>query len=90
LAETPARLITKPAEKNGGGEGGRGGGKEREEKKKKRKVEDSNFCHSTDAQHNHVLRGPVLSVSHKLSLIKLNADAGERQGEIIGTQSHLH
>jgi hypothetical protein len=57
---------------NGGGEGGRGGGKEREEKKKKRKVEDSNLCYSTDAQQNHVLRGLVLSVSHKLSLIKLN------------------
>jgi hypothetical protein len=74
-----------PANENGGGKGGRGGGKEREEKKKKRKVEDSNLCYSTDAQQNHVLRGPVPSVSHKLSLIKLNADTGERQGEIIRT-----
>jgi hypothetical protein len=85
LAGILARLITNPQGENGGGEGGRGAGKEREEKKKKRKVEDSNLCYSTDAQQNHVLRGPVLSVSHKLSLIKLNADTGERQGEIIRT-----
>jgi hypothetical protein len=73
-----------------GGEGGRGGGKEREEKRKKRKVEDSNLCHSTDAQQNHVLRRPVLSVSHELCLIKLNADTGERQGEIIRTWIYFY
>jgi hypothetical protein len=80
----PQRLLGLGS-KMGGGEGGRGGGKEREEKKKKRKVEDSYLCYSTDAQQNHILRGSVLSVSHKLSLIKLNGDAGERQGEIIRT-----
>jgi hypothetical protein len=89
LAEIAASRVQIPTDKNGGGEGGRGGGKEREEKKKKRKVEESNLCYSTDAQQNHVLRGPVLSVSHELSLIKLNADTGEKQGEIIRRQSYL-
>jgi hypothetical protein len=54
-------------------------------RKEERRLEDSYLCYSTDAQQSHVSLVLLLSVSHKTSLIKLNGDTGERQGEIIRT-----